>query len=196
PRTATRLQQYRSPIMDTAKEHFTASRRTATKHRPGNTAVFTRGSFTSRQLGQIGTDTGAYQTWLIHLRTGESHYTVGIQFTGGKQMTDGDHILVTHRPDSAVSAHSVQETNMSTAQTRRMRTGKFFGGFDTGGRHAGSRSFTHEQLTFGQVLQHGQAVFKGIGLFINYQRRISSERIGIHGINENGGRTTARCRNT
>src|SRR5690606_39933651 len=68
-----------------------------------------------------------------------------------RSMTDGDHILVTHRPDGAGSAHSVQEMNMSTAQTRRMRTGKFFGGFDTGGRNAGSRSFTHEQLTFGQV---------------------------------------------
>ena len=78
---------------------------------------------------------------------------------------------------------------MGTGQTCRVRTGKFFSGFNTSRRDIGSRRFTDKQRTFSQLLQHGQTVLERFSLLINHKLRVRRQWIGIHGIDENRLRT-------
>src|SRR5690606_2994251 len=90
----------------------------------GNNSVFTGFCLTFDQLIQIRAKTSANKTWTINLRTSKRNNTLNIQFTGGEQLTDSDHILVTDSPHEFVRIDRVKEMNMSTRVARRMHTRK------------------------------------------------------------------------
>src|SRR5690606_30360219 len=187
-RTVASFQQYGYLVMVAAKEGERTACGTATKYRTGNQTVFTGLQLSSSQFFQAGTQTGTHQARLLNLRTGKGYNAVSEQLTRGKQLTEGDDVLVTDSPDSLGSADGIQEVNMSASITSRVNATELFhdNALIVRRSNISTRSLAQEELTLGKTRQHSNTMDEILGMLTDDDIRTGCERVGICGGNKDG----------
>ncbi|MCY1370046.1 hypothetical protein D9M69_571180 [compost metagenome] len=158
---------------------------TPTQHRTGNHAVIAGLQLTDRQLAQVGPQAGTQQTRLLHHGAAQSDHALDPQLPGSEQLADGDDVLIIDRPDTLARTDRIEEVDMGTRQTGRMRAGK---GLclhlaQLLARQAAAIGLAQEDL--GQIAQYLETVFEISGICADDHSRISRQRLGVHGCDEN-----------
>src|SRR5690606_19124105 len=125
-------------------------------------------------------------------RTRQRNDALSPEFTGAEQLAGGNYVLETNAPDPAAQADRVQEVNMGTGQSRRVRASKVLNlyiackGFALQTLEAAGTT-ADINLAFCQFGQQVDTTNQILGMLARNHFRLKRQRIGIHQIDKQCG---------
>ncbi len=149
-----------------------------------------------QQFADIGPEDGAQQTRLLHLRTAQGDNALAGKTPGGKELPDGDNVLVVEVPDLFCQADRLKKMDVSTHQPCRMRPGKGIKGDASLGMapQLAAARLADMHPAVGQTGEQRQSGVKVLPLGENKGLRIGAKRVGVDSGDKNRGRGRARNR--